>query len=569
MDAGAHMRRIRSQITVAIAGLALVGALLYSQSLGLEASFLPAPGGTFVEGVIGTPHELNPLLFSTYAADRDIARLVYAGMMRLDSSGQPVPDLAKSWAVSADGLAYTFVLRSGSRWHDGVPLSLDDVIFTIGLLRAADYPGPADIGALWQQISVAKLNATTLKLTLPEPFAPFLDHTTFPVLPAHRFSGIRSADLSLHPANENPVGAGPFRVERLLRNESGQAVEALLAPNPYYHGQSPMLNHVRLLFLPDEASAIEALRQGEIMGVGGLSNVATTAFLPESDYDIFSALLPEYRLILFNQQNAALQFFRDKRVRQALLAGLNRERLVEEALAGQAVVANGPILPGTWAVNDQLRQVDYDPQRAAGLLQAGRWDLPENALPGGENFVRQKNGKPLAFDLLVPNDARSVALGQMAVEDWAQLGVRVSLKAALPATLQAEYLEPRRFQAIMVHLSLQRTPDPDPYSFWHQTEIESGQNYSGYDNRMMSELLEQARTTPSSAARARLYRSFQDRFMDETPALLLYHPVYSYVVSRAVNGVQLGPLLQPADRFNAIANWYIVIRRVVGAAAGG
>ena len=110
--------------------------------------------------------------------------------------------------------------------------------------------------------------------------------------------------------------------------------------------------------------------------------------------------------------------------------------------------------------------------------------------------------------------------------------------------------------------------DPDPYSFWHQTEIESGQNYSGYDNRTMSEILEQARITSSRAARAKLYRAFQARFLDETPAVLLYHPVYSYVVSKSVNGVQLGPLLQPADRFHTIDDWYIVIRRVVGVAAG-
>ena len=563
------MRQIRTQISVAIAGLTLLGALLYSQSLGLVVSFSPAPGGTFVEGVIGTPHELNPLIFSTYTADSDIARLVYAGMMRLDSKGQPVPDLAERWAVSADGLAYTFVLRSGLRWHDGVPLSLDDVIFTIGLLQAADYPGPADVGALWQQVSVAKLNATTLKLILLEPYAPFLDHTTFPVLPAHRFSGIRSGDLSLHPANESPVGAGPFRIERLLRNDNGQPVEALLVANSYYHGPAPMLSHVRLLFFPDEATAVQALHQGQIMGIGGISNSAIESMLPERDHDIFSALLPEYRLILLNQQNAALPFFQDKKVRQALLAGLNRERIVGEALAGQAVVASGPILPGTWAFNEQLRQVDYDLHRAEELLQAGHWFLPENALPGSEDYVRQKNGRRLAFNLLVPDDPSSIAMGQMAVEDWAQLGIRVTLQAALPDTVQDEYLEKRRFQAIMVHLSLQRTPDPDPYSFWHQTEIESGQNYSGYDNRMMSELLEQARTTPSSAARARLYRSFQARFMDETPALLLYYPVYSYVVSHSVNGVQLGPLMQPADRFNTIAEWYIVIRRVVGAAAGG
>ena len=567
-SAVALMRRIKVQISFAIVGLALVGSLLYFQSRDLVVSFSPAPGGSFVEGVIGQPHELNPLDFSEFSADSDIAHLVYAGLMRLDAIGQPVSDLAESWAVSADGLSYTFVLRSGLRWHDGVTVSLDDVIFTIGMLQASDYSGPSDIGALWQQVSVSKLNETTLKLTLSEPYAPFLSHTTFPVLPQHRFAGIRSGDLSLHPANESPVGAGPLMVERITRNQNGQLVEALLSPNPYYHGHSPMLKHVQLLFFPDETTAVQALHQGEIMAVGGISSGTVASVLPASDYNIFSALLPEFRLILLNQQSAALPFFHDKKVRQALLAAINRQRIVAEVLEGQAVVANGPILPENWAYHDQLREIDFDPQRAERLLNSAQWVLPDDIIFDSQNYVRQKGGKLLAFDLLVPSDSNSIALGQMIVEDWSRVGIRATIQVAQADALQDEYLEPRNFQAIMIHMSLQHTPDPDPYSFWHQTEIESGQNYSGYDNRTMSEILEQARITSSRAARAKLYRAFQARFLDETPAVLLYHPVYSYVVSKSVNGVQLGPLLQPADRFHTIDDWYIVIRRVVGVAAG-
>ena len=234
------MNKIRTQIAIAIAGLGLIGFLLYTQSLGLLVSVSPAPGGTYVEGVIGELRELNPLLFSYHGPDRDIAKLVYAGMLKFDGSGQPIPDLAESWAVTADGLSYTFVIRSGLRWHDGVPLSLDDVIFTIGLMQSLDYPGPADTGELWRQIAVAKLNNSTLKLTLPEAYAPFLDHVTFPVLPAHMFSGVRSADLKLHPANLNPVGSGPFKVENLSLGDGNSNSEVLLTTNPFYHGDTPM-----------------------------------------------------------------------------------------------------------------------------------------------------------------------------------------------------------------------------------------------------------------------------------------------------------------------------------------
>ncbi len=559
------MNNIRTQIVIAITGLALIGFLLYTQSLGLLVSVSPASGGTYVEGVIGEPRDLNPLLFSHHGPDRDITKLVYAGMLKFDGSGHPTPDLAESWAVTADGLSYTFVMRSGLRWHDGVPLSLDDVIFTIGLMQSPDYPGPVDTGELWRQIAVAKLNNSTLKLTLPEAYAPFLDHVTFPVLPAHMFSGVRSADLKLHPANLSPVGSGPFRVENLSLADGESRAEIALITNPFYHGDTPMLSAIKIKYYLDEYSAIEALRQNEVMGVGGLSQGGIASMLNNDNFNIHSSLLPETKIILLNQQNESLKFFREKKVRLALLLGLNRKYFVNEFLSGQAVLASSPIHPGNWAFNDSLMNVDYDPDNAADLLSESGWALPESDVEGiNDNSGLQKDGQDLKFQLLVPNDDLSVVLGEIAVEDWGQLGINAVLQTVEPDILKEEHLDTREFQAIMIDLSLQRTPDPDPYPFWHQTEIESGQNYSGYDNRIISEYLEQARTTPSISARTGLYHMFQKRFVDDTPALLVYHPVYSYVTNKVVNGVHMGPIIEPSDRFNGIANWYIVIRRVVG-----
>ena len=120
-----------------------------------------------------------------------------------------------------------------------------------------------------------------------------------------------------------------------------------------------------------------------------------------------------------------------------------------------------------------------------------------------------------------------------------------------------DYLNPRLYEAALVDISLSRTPDPDPYPFWHQTQAASGQNYSMWNDRQASEYLEQARIIVDPTERARLYRNFQVRFANEMPALPLYHPMYTYAVNEQVQGVRMGPLFDSSDRFATILSWYL------------
>ena len=560
------MYKIRLQIGISIIGILIIGLLLYRQSKGLTVSVSSAPGGTYVEGVIGAPRELNPLMFSRRPADRDLVKLIYAGMMKFDGSGFPTPDLAESWAVTADGLSYTFVIRSGLRWHDGVPLSLDDVIFTIGLMQAEDYPGPVDVGALWKQVTVAKLNSNTLKLTLPEPYAPFLDNTTFPVLPAHMFSGVRSVDIQLHPANFRAIGSGPFKLEEVVVDEDNNLLEILLHENSLYHDNKPLLSAIKFIYYDNENLAVQALEQEVIMGVGGISQRTVQDIMINNVFHVHTSVLPDTKMILFNHQNESLDFFQDKKVRTALMLGLNRKLLIDDYLFGQAIVAKGPILPGNWAFNSDLKSIDYDPSKASSLLYEAGWiaDVSEDSLSDSYNDTLKKNDDELSFELICPEDSLSVDLCEATIDNWSDLGIEVSIRIVKSDYVMKQHLENRDFEAIMVDLSLQNNPDPDPYPFWHQTEIESGQNYSGYDNRRISEYLEQARITPAISSRLALYKMFQKRFVDEMPALLIYHPTYSYITNVSVNGVNMGPIVESSDRFNSIFEWYIVVRRVVG-----
>jgi hypothetical protein len=174
-----------------------------------------------------------------------------------------------------------------------------------------------------------------------------------------------------------------------------------------------------------------------------------------------------------------------------------------------------------------------------------------------------KDGKKLEFTLLYPDDALHASIAKVIQTNWALLGVKVTLEAVGYDSLVNDRLSSRTYQAALIDLNLMRTPDPDPYPFWHQSEITGGQNYSNWDNRTASEYIEQARVNPDFTARARLYRNFQVIFAKELPALPLYYPVYSYGISETVRNAQMPPLFDTSDRFLTISDWYLVTRRAL------
>jgi peptide/nickel transport system substrate-binding protein len=558
------MRHLRWQLVIALLGMLLVGGLLAGKGQhAVEVSDRPVRGGAYTEALIGTPHHFNPLLDSANPVDRDVDRLLFGGLTRFDAVGRPVPDLA-NWIISDDQLSYTFVLRADALWHDGLPVTTADVAFTVGLLQDPGYSGPADVARLWQSVSVKIVNEQTISFTLPEPYAPFLDFTAFGLLPQHLLAGTSAAQLPNLPFNSAPVGSGPFKFVGLT-GDKGQVTGARLTAFEGYHGPKPLLNDVVFKFYPDQAAALAAYQAGDVLGISRIDADHVDRALKLPQLGIYSSLMPQYSLIFLNLQNPDLPFFQDKKVRQALLRGLNRQGMVSQLLHGQAVVANSPILPGSWAYDAGLPSAVYDPASAAQLLDAAGWVIPNGAVPGAPGYVRSKGHQPLSFALTVPDDPLHQAIAHSAQQTWAGLGVVVTINAVDPANRLDQVLAPRPriFDAVLVDLNLAGTPDPDPYPLWHQTQVDSGQNYGGFDDRISSQLLEQARITADLEARARLYYRFQSRFVDQVPALLLYYPVYNYGVDASVHGVQAGPLIEASDRLNTLAQWSVVTRRVI------
>ena len=552
------MKKLRWQILIVAVTLILVAVLLLSQQPVLQP-ILPQPtsGGVYTEALVGSMSRFNPLLDWTNAADRDVDRLLFSGLIRFDAHGLPHADLAESWGTSQDGTIYNFSIRENALWHDGTPVTTDDVIFTIKMIKSSASFYPNDIKQLWDEVEIIRLNDKTMQFRLPEPFVPFLDYLTFGVLPQHLLNAMSPEQLVNADFNLNPIGSGPYQFDHLLVEDS-QIVGVVLTIFEDYYGQVPFIPQMVFRYYPSSAAALDAYQQGEVLGISQLTSDILQEALDEPSLSLYTSRRPELSLILLNLDNGEVPFFQELAVRQALLTGINRQRMINVLLQGQAIPADGPILPASWAYYEGIEHTSFDTDTAISILKNEGYTIPS---AGGE--VRAKDGQLLVFSLLHPDDALHTALAESVQRDWAKLGVQVLLQALPYEQLIADHLATHNYQAALVDLNLTHTPDPDPYPFWHQTEVTGGQNYSQWNNRPASEYLEQARVTADMEERARLYRNFQVMFTQELPALPLYYPTYTFAVDVQVNGVQGAPLYDTSDRLNSIADWYLVTRRAL------
>lgn len=549
------MKRLRWQILVVAVTLVVVALLLLSQQP-VSVITLPeaAPGGIYTEALIGSMGRLNPMLDWNNPADRDIDRLIFSGLVKFDSRGLPQPDLAESWGVSADGTQYNFSLRQSAVWHDGQPVTSDDVLFTIEMIKSAGSLLPQDIKDMWSQIEVKRLDDKTFQFKLPEPFAPFLDYATFGILPKHLLESIPADQLPTAEFNLKPIGSGPYKFDRLLTS-GGQITGVVLVTNPDYYIHPPYIEQIVFRYYPTSAAAFDAYKQGEVLGISQITDDVLQAALQETTLSVYTSRLPQMGLVFLNLNNPTVSFLQNANVRRALLYGVNRNIIVSHILKGQAIIADGPILPGSWGYYEEIEKLGYDPDAAISLLNEEGYVF----IAGSD--IRSKDGQALSFTMVHPNDEIHTQIAQAIQADLALIGVQVELQSVAYDSLVNDFLTTRNYEAALADLNTSRTPDPDPYLFWHQSEATGGQNYSQWDNRTASEFLETARTSANFDERARLYRNFQVVFTEDMPSLPLFYPVYSYGVDAQVQGVQVAPMYDTSDRLSLVDEWYLVTRR--------
>ncbi|MGI6741671.1 MAG: ABC transporter substrate-binding protein [Brevefilum sp.] len=549
------MKKFRWQLLIILVTGLIVGVLLIVQQLGNgeEADTTPSPisGGIYTEALIGDFMRLNPFLDIYNSADRDVDQLIFSSLIRFDSRGLPQADLAESWGVSKDGTVYNFSLRSDVYWHDGEVFDSSDVVYSVELLKS-DHPLiPEDLKRFWADVEIVALTENKLQFLLPEPFAPFLDYLSFGILPEHLLSGLDLEALIDHSFNLAPVGTGPFRFQRLLV-ENNKIVGVVLEAFDAYYLERPYLDEIIFRHYPTPENAFTAYKNGDVEGISNVNASILQKVLAEPHLAVYSTRKPLLTMAYLNLNNPAVSFLQNPDFRRALLTSINRELIIERVYGGQAVVANGPIMPGTWAFYSDLENVDYDPVLAESLFDATDLTYDEE-----EKIYKTEAGLGVALTLIHPETREHLQIAEMIKENWEALGVEVTLESK-PYEDVLTALETREYQALLVDLNLASSPDPDPYPFWGQAQIGSGQNYAEWDNRSASEFLEQARMMVDLGERERLYRNFQVVFMRELPSLPLFYPIYTYAITDVINGIGFGPIFDPSDRFNNVYEWYIL-----------
>ena len=580
----AYLPRLLS-IKEKIIALALISCFVASSAflgiVGLRSVTVmhSAKGGTYTEGLVGSPHYINPLFLQNNDVDRDLSSLMYSSLLRYDEHRKAVGDLAAGYDVSDDGKIYTFHLRQGVVWHDGQPFSADDVVATVNRVQDPGLKSPLYVS--FKDIKIEKKDDRTVTFTLPKAFAPFLDLMTVGILPQHIWQGIPNEQFSFAAYNLKPVGTGPWKFKTLQKEQDGTIVSYTIVRNDAYYGSVPLLDKITFKLYPDTDAATQALKNRNVQGISFLPRHLRDRLKKDGDLSYYSFHLPQYTAVFFNPDKQ--KDLASKKVRQALGYAIDKERIVSQVFGGEGSVVAGPILPGFAGYDESLKPNAFDLAKAAEILTEGGWKKNESgqwyqelsskvpksvaSVYRGRKIVRTvyetvvKPSTPLSITLVTADQEDLVKTTRIIEENWKALGISVDVQMNDPSRIKEEVIDPRAYDAFVYGEII--GSDPDLYPFWHSSQGRApGLNLAGFSNKTADTLLEDARTTSDGAKRAEMYKKFQKILAEEQPALFLVNPSYNYVVQKKVRGISDNKyIVYPSDRFTDAAQWHVNVVR--------
>lgn len=513
---------------------------------------VPAVGGSYREGMLGVPSIINPL-YATADAERDLARLIYAGLFTYSGDGTLIPDMAEKFDISGDGKIYTVTLKKGILWHDGREVRADDVIFTVRTIQNPLYRSV--LRANWQGVTAEELDDWTIRFTLPAPYAPFIENLTVGILPKHLWESVRPEQAPLHTLNLKPIGSGPYRFEAFGQEQDGTITWYQVSRNPRYHTVGPYLTDITFYFFPREENLVTAWKKGDIDGFGPVPHAELSNIDPDKS-TLITLKMPRVFGLFFNQ--AKTPSLRERNVREAIARAIDRSTLVTDQLLASAIPLTAP-LPFT---HGKEQEFTFDTERAKTLLDEAGWNKL-NADGIRIKVTREKNKaatSTLAFTLVTSDWPDLLHTAEKLQSMLRAVGIGITIQQKSFTDLEASIIRPRNFELLL--FGQVYGYEMDPFTFWHSTQIKDpGLNIALYANKTADKILEDARRIQDRDARAKKYEEFVTTFAEEIPSVFLYSQLYHYVVPVDLGGITLSTVSLPSDRFNEINQWYLKTRR--------
>lgn len=511
---------------------------------------IPKKGGEYVEGIVGQPLYVNPLLSQTSEADSDLTGLIYKGLFKYNVDGEIENALAESYEVSEDQKKYTVHLRKNLTWHDGESLTASDVFFTTRILQDPAYKSP--LRQNWQGVTVNQVDDYTLTFDINNPYFGFLNNLTVGILPKHIWGNIAPEKFSLAEYNLKPIGAGPYAFVGFQKNSSGEILSYnLKAFSGYYEGE-PYISKMILNFYPDEEMMLSAYNKKEIKGIETIDPKKIDGIKNKKSTVIKEIGFPRYFSVFFNKNKNVSLASAD--VRKALSYAINRKEIINQILNGKGMEIYSPFLETMDEFNGDVDKRNFDPEKAKQVLDEADWKA-------GDDGIRKKKEDRLQFKIYTADWPNLVETANILAERWKEIGADVSVEILTATDLQQNYIRPREYDALL--FGQDTNFDPDLYPFWHSSQKQDpGFNLAMLDNKDADNLLQDIRQEPDAEKRREKYKEFQKIIYDEAPALFLYSPSYLYSLSNDVKGVEVKNINSPSWRFADVNKWYIKTARV-------
>jgi len=514
---------------------------------------IPMQGGSISEGIVGTPRFVNPIL-ALSDADQDLVALVYSGLMRKSSNNTLIPDLAEKYEVSKDGLTYTFTLKNKIYFQDGRPVTIDDIIFTINEIKDPIIKSPKK--GNWDGVIAEKIDEKTIKFTLKQPYASFLENTTLGIMPAHLWEG---SPIELNDANTNPIGSGPYQVSKVSKQSSGIINSYELTSFKKFILSKVYIKNITLRFYPNENDLMSALQNGEIEQVNSITP-ENAEILKQKGYRTETSILPRVFGLFFNQNQA--QIFTNKNLNKAIDLAIDKDRIVNEALGGYGVAIDDPIPPNI-SIYQKLsggNNLSYDEKfkKAQDILTKDGWKKGEDGFLEKTTTDKKKKKKTqnITFTISTGNAPELANSAEIIRQNLVSLGIKVEVKTFETGNLNQTVIRPRNYDALLFGQIINNKSDL--FAFWHSSQRKDpGLNIAMYTNAKVDKILEDAFITIDENARAKKYAQFEDEIKKDIPAVFLYSPNFLYVVSKNLRGLSIDHVTSTSDRFLSSYLWYI------------
>ncbi|HHU29146.1 MAG TPA: hypothetical protein GXZ53_00430 [Firmicutes bacterium] len=472
--------------------------------------------------VWGIPYDvetLNPL-FTRMAVETDILNCIFSTLIKVNDKQEFVPDLlAEMPQISEDGLEYSFTLRQDVKFHDGQELTAEDVKYTYEMKMAENNAVPDRY--IWERIDTFRVtDKYNFKIKLKSKDVTWLENLAYAnamIVPKHileeEFNAGGNAVSKGGDFSRNPVGSGPYKFVEWKTNEYIK----LEAYDDYYRG-APAIKEIIFKVAGDSNSLLAQFAGGEIDIYDRAEANQYGELLQlkeEKDIEVYKYPSYVYMHADFNLRNP---IFQDQKVRQALNYAFPKDSFIENVLGGVGIAAHSYIPPWSWAYNPDVKKYDYNPDLASELLDEAGWLR-------GEDGVRVKDGVRLEFTINTnTGDSIREKFEVIAKQEWEKIGAKVNIQNYEPGTLVEDILQNVKFDIIV--FAWKSGFDPNAENLWHSQQrpdlFGTGQNYIGFADQRVDELLEAGLQEQAREKRVPIYREIQQILSEEAPCIFVY-----------------------------------------------